>query len=29
MSETNFNVVLSLFDESSTFIGSLGRYNGV
>ena len=28
MSETNFNVVLSLFDESSTFMGSLGRYNG-
>ena len=28
MSEKNFNVVLSMFDESSTFMGSLGRYSG-
>ena len=28
MSEPSFNVVLSLFDESSTFMGSLGRYSG-
>ena len=28
MSEPDFNVLLSLFDESSIFMGNLGRYNG-
>jgi hypothetical protein len=28
MSKANTNCILSLFDESSTFMGSLGRYSG-